>query len=64
MRAHLGGLDAQLAALDHELAQIAQADPWADPVAWLCSFRGIATHTAFGCSPRSATSAASPTRAS
>ena len=48
MLAHLGGLDAQLAALDHELAQIAQTDPWADPVAWLCSFRGIATHTALG----------------
>jgi transposase len=48
MRAHLDGLDAQLAALDHELARIAEADPWADPVAWLCSFRGIATHTALG----------------
>ena len=48
MRAHLGGLDAQLATLDHELAQIAEREPWADPVAWLCSFRGIATHTALG----------------
>ncbi len=48
MRAHLGGLDAQLAALDHELDQIASREPWADPVAWLCSFRGIATHTALG----------------
>jgi transposase len=48
MRAHLDGLDAQLAALDHELAQIAGREPWADPVAWLCSFRGIATHTALG----------------
>jgi transposase len=48
MRAHLDGLDAQLAALDHELAQIAGREPWADPVAWLCSFRGIAIHTALG----------------
>jgi transposase len=48
MRAHLDGLDAQLAALDHELAQIAEREPWADPVAWLCSFRGIATQTALG----------------
>ncbi len=48
MRAHLDGLDAQLATLDHEFAQIASREPWADPVAWLCSFRGIATHTALG----------------
>jgi transposase len=48
MRAHLDGLDAQLAAIDHELAQIAEREPWSDPVAWLCSFRGIATHTALG----------------
>lgn len=48
MRAHLDSLDAQLAAIDHELAQIATRDPWADPVAWLCSFRGIAVHTALG----------------
>lgn len=48
MRAHLDGLDAQLAALDHELAQIAGCEPWADPVSWLCSFRGIAVHTALG----------------
>ena len=48
MRAHLGGLDAQLATLDHELAQIAEREPWTDPVAWLCSFRGIATQTALG----------------
>ncbi|MFN8163852.1 MAG: transposase [Solirubrobacterales bacterium] len=33
MRAHLDGLDAQLAALDHELAQIAEREPWAHPVA-------------------------------
>jgi len=48
MRAHLDGLDAQLAALDQELAQVALSEPWADPVSWLCCFRGIATHTALG----------------
>jgi transposase len=48
MRAHLDSLDAQLAALDHELTRIAAREPWADPVAWLCSFRGIAVHTALG----------------
>jgi transposase len=48
MRAHLDGLDAQLGAIDHELERIAGREPWADPVAWLCSFRGIAVHTALG----------------
>ena len=48
MRAHLEALDAQIAALDHELEQIAKRAPWAQPVAWLCSFRGIATRTALG----------------
>jgi len=48
MLAHLDGLDAQLAALEHELAAIAQADPWRDPVAWLSSFRGISIRTALG----------------
>ena len=48
MLTHLAGLDAQLAALDHQLEQIASSEPWADPVAWLCSFRGISTHTALG----------------
>jgi transposase len=48
MLSYLGGLDAQIAALDHQLEQIATHEPWADPVAWLCSFRGIATHTALG----------------
>jgi transposase len=46
MLTHLASLDAQLAALDHQLEQIATHEPWADPVAWLCSFRGIATYTA------------------
>jgi transposase len=46
MHAHLDGLDAQIAALDHELEQIAQSEPWVDPVRWLCSFRGISLRTA------------------
>lgn len=48
MLAHLDGLDAQLAAIGHELAAIAQTDPWRDPVAWLSSFRGIGIRTALG----------------
>jgi transposase len=48
MRAHLEGLDAQIAALDHELEAIARRAPWAEPVAWLCCFRGVATRTALG----------------
>jgi transposase len=48
MLAHLDGLDAQLAAIGHELAAIAQTDPWRDPVAWLSSFRGISIRTALG----------------
>jgi transposase len=48
MLAHLDGLDAQLAALEHELAEIATREPWSDPVAWLCSFRGIGVRTALG----------------
>ncbi len=48
MLTHLAGLDAQLAALDHQLEQIATREPWSDPVAWLCSFRGISTRTALG----------------
>jgi transposase len=48
MLCHLDGLDAQLAALEHELAEIAGREPWADPVAWLCSFRGIGIRTALG----------------
>jgi transposase len=48
MRAHLEALDAQIGALDAELEEIARHEPWRDPVAWLCCFRGIATHTALG----------------
>jgi transposase len=48
MHAHLVSLDAQIAAVDQQLERVATTEPWADPVAWLCSFRGIATHTALG----------------
>jgi transposase len=48
MLTHLGSLDAQIAALDHQLEQLATRQPWADPVAWLCCFRGISTRTALG----------------
>jgi transposase len=47
-RAHLDSLDAQLAAIDAELERIARSEPWADPVRWLCAFRGIAFRTALG----------------
>jgi transposase len=46
MLGHLESLDAQLAALDRELDQIARTEPWSDPVRWLCCFRGISTLTA------------------
>lgn len=48
MLAHVVALDAQIAAIDQQLEQVAATEPWADPVAWLCSFRGIATRTALG----------------
>jgi transposase len=46
--AHLDSLDAQLAAIDSELEQIAGQAPWCDPVRWLIAFRGIGTRTALG----------------
>jgi transposase len=48
MRAHLAAIDAQLAALDHELERVATTEPWCDPVSWLRSFRGIGVLTALG----------------
>ncbi len=48
MLCHLDSLDAQIAVVDHELEQIATREPWCDPVAWLCCFRGISTRTALG----------------
>jgi transposase len=46
--AHLDSLDAQLAAIDAELEQVARQTPWCDPVRWLSAFRGISTRTALG----------------
>ena len=46
MLCHLAALDAQIAAVDEQLERVANSEPWGDPVRWLCSFRGIATHTA------------------
>jgi len=48
MLAHLDSLDAQIAALDHQLDEIAGREPWSDPVRWLSCFRGITTVTALG----------------
>jgi transposase len=48
MLGHLATLDAQIAAVDGQLERVASREPWAQPVAWLCSFRGIATRTALG----------------
>lgn len=48
MLVHLDGLDRQLARLDADLEQIAGQDPWAERVAALSAFRGIATRTALG----------------
>jgi transposase len=48
MLGHLATLDAQIAAVDGQLEQVAIREPWAEPVGWLCSFRGIATRTALG----------------
>jgi transposase len=48
MLAHLDAVDAQLAAIDHELEQVATTEPWCDPVRWLCSFRGVGLVTALG----------------
>jgi len=48
MLCHLDAVDAQLAAIDRQLEQVARAEPWCDPVRWLCCFRGISTLTALG----------------
>lgn len=48
MLGHLAAVDAQIAALDGQLERVATSEPWAEPVAWLCSFGGIATRTALG----------------
>jgi transposase len=48
MLCHLDAIDAQIAAVDRELDEIARSEPWCDPVRWLCCFRGISTLTALG----------------
>jgi transposase len=48
MLCHLDTLDAQLAAVDRQLEQVAGGDPWSDAVRWLSCFRGISTLTALG----------------
>ncbi len=48
MLLHLGAIDAQIAAVDRHLDQVATTEPWSDPVRWLCCFRGISTLTALG----------------
>jgi transposase len=48
MRVHLGSLDAQLAALEHRIEEIARSEPRSDPARWPMSVRGIALKTALG----------------
>jgi transposase len=48
MLCHLDSIDAQIAAIDHELEQLARTEPWAAGVKVLCAFRGVSTRTALG----------------
>ncbi len=48
MLCHLDAIDAQIAAVDRQLDEIARSEPRCDPVRWLCCFRGISTLTALG----------------
>jgi transposase len=48
MCSHLDTVEAEIAAIDHELERTAASDPWCDPVQWLCTFRGIGQLTALG----------------
>ncbi len=48
MLCHLDATDAQLAAVDRQLEQVAASHPWCDPVRWLTCFRGVSTLTALG----------------
>ena len=48
MLIHLDGLDRQLDALDRDLEHVAEQQPWREPAARLCAFRGISTRTALG----------------
>lgn len=46
MRCHLDGLDAQLLAIDAQLAEVAREEAWRDAVDALTFFRGVSTLTA------------------
>ena len=48
MLTHLDSIDAQIAAIDQELEQLAGSERWAPAVQVLCAFRGISTRTALG----------------
>ena len=48
MLCHLDSIDAQIAAIDHQLEQLAREERWAPAVRTLCAFRGISTRTALG----------------
>ncbi len=48
MLTHLDAIDAQIAALDGQLEQVARQERWAPAVKILCSFRGVSTRTALG----------------
>jgi len=48
MLCHLDSIDAQIAAIDHELEQLAREQRWAPAVRALCAFRGVSTRTALG----------------
>ena len=44
----LAALDAQIAAVDRQLEEVARSARWCEPVRCLCCFRGISTLTALG----------------
>jgi transposase len=48
MLCHLDSIDAQLAALDGQLARVARQPRWAPAVRVLCAFRGISVRSALG----------------
>ncbi len=48
MLIHLDGLDRQIDALDRNLEQVAEREPWRHAVQTLIAFRGLATRTALG----------------
>jgi transposase len=48
MLTHLDSIDAQIAAIDHELEQVARSERWSPAVRVLCAFRGVSTRTALG----------------